>query len=126
MAKKKSKDAAPVPEFAPIFKSLSALVPEDEEAEKRWPYLMSVLLPRYDDAGRLTRESGRLTITCKGTSFCVGIAAPTEGYTGAVMVHSLDAWMDTVEAAIAGNAVVWVTDFQQEKRARQRLKEALQ
>jgi hypothetical protein len=121
MAKKKLPEAKVVPETAELLEGVRCLVPSDPEGETLFPLLMSLLLPRYDTEGRLTRESGRLSITARGNAWFVRIDCPTEGYAADVHIASLSSALTDVEEALRTKRVVWIVDFAAQKRARQRL-----
>jgi hypothetical protein len=125
MAAKKKGEKELKPDIAELFKSLSKPVPSDEEARQKWPTLMDCLLPRYDAQGKMTREAGRLTIKAQGTAWLVSLACPTEEYATSIVVQELGQTFETFEAALAGNGVNWIPDYESVKKARQRLKDAV-
>lgn len=126
MAKKSS--SAPqklVAETADALRNVRVSGPEDPEAGMMLPVLLDLLMPRYDAEGHLTRESGRMSLTARGSSWVVRIDCPTEGYAADIAVPSLVDFVTAVESAVASGKIAWQHDFAAQKKARQRLKERL-
>lgn len=121
MAKKKTPETKVIPDSAELLAGVRCLVPADPEGEMLFPLVLQLLLPRYDAEGRLTRESGRLSVTARGNAWFVRIDCPTEGYAADVHITSLSTLVNEVEATLADKRVVWITDYAAQKRARQRL-----
>jgi len=121
MAKRKTTERVVQPSHAELLKGVRCLVPQDPEAEMLYPLLCSLLLPRYDAEGHLTRESGRLALHARGNAWFARIDCPTEGYAADIHVVSLSTLLQEVEAALGSGRVVWITDYAAQKKARQRL-----
>ncbi len=101
------------------------LVPDDDDAIKAYPTLLSLLLPVYDDHGRLCREGASLSIRVDGSLYRATLSCPTEGYQGTVTTNRLLMFLGDIEQVINLPDFNWTKDYDSLKKSKQRLKELL-
>lgn len=121
MSMKETVRAEPVP----ILIGKVGIPPQDDEATKEWPILMELLLPKYDHKGRMTRESGTLSVRCEGSLFRITITCPTEDAQASMDYHQLVDILTTVERWLLTGKANWAPTWKTRERARQRLKDSI-
>lgn len=120
-----SKTTKLIPEFAPILLGKLGISPHDDDADRLWPNLMQLLLPKYDSSHRLTREAGVLTLRVDGSLFRVSVVCPSEAVQTAVAMHSVVDLLSQVERYLSSDMLDWTPTFDKKKRAGQALKNVL-
>lgn len=93
----------------------------DDDGEKRYPTLYSLLAPSFHD-GECVRVSGRMTIKVVGSHYMVTIACPTEELQATLLLPSMEELLDKLEQMVQSPETKWVPDFDSLKRARQQAK----
>lgn len=109
----------------PILIGKVGIPPHDEDAVKEWPVLMELLLPRYDLKGRMTRESGSLSVRCEGSLFRVTITCPTEDAQASMDTDGLIDLLTRIEQWLLTGRANWAPTWKTRERARQRLKDSI-
>jgi hypothetical protein len=114
-----------VPEYAPVLIGKRGLSPHDDVAAREWPTLMQLLLPRFDDKRRLTREAGVISIRVDGPLFRVSVVCPTEGVQAVLGTTSLMQLMEQLELFVGDPLTSWVPTYESKKRTGQSLRSVL-
>ncbi len=112
-------------EPSPILIGKVGVPPHDEEAVKEWPTLMELILPKFDHKGRMTRESGTLSVRCEGSLFRITITCPTEDAQTTFDYHQLVDFLTTVEQWLISGKANWSPTWKTREKARQRLKDSI-
>jgi hypothetical protein len=86
---------------------------------------MGMLLPKYDEKGRLTREPGILSIKVDGPIFRVALICPSEEGQAVMGFGSLIDLFDRIEASIFAPETIWTKTFDSKKRSGQALRSLL-
>jgi hypothetical protein len=95
--------------------------PEDDAAAAKWPNLLALLTPLFDE-GKCKRLAGRLTIKILGGYYVVSIACPTEKLQTTAVLRSVVDLFDQLEQHVTSGLCVWLPDFESQKKARQQAK----
>lgn len=113
------------PDLHPKLLGKLGLSPHDDEAVRLWPELMGMLLPKYDDKKRLTREPGILSLKVDGPIFRVSLICPSEeGQTVFNLTTVVDLF-DQLERNVVDPTTVWTRTFDAKKRTGQALRTLL-
>lgn len=113
------------PQRAPSLLGKLGVAPHDDNACKEWPTLMELFLPRYDEKGRLVRDSGSINIRCEGSLFRLTLTLPTDDATTSVDISELQDLLTHLECHVSSPSANWVQLWDSRKKARQKLKELL-
>src|ERR1700687_821026 len=90
---------------------------DDPAALEGCPTLYDLLRPRWKD-GKCTRMGGSLSLRVVGGFYVVRLSCPTEQVTATVCLTSLANLSADLEAAVQSNSVVWLPDYESQKKAR--------
>jgi hypothetical protein len=113
------------PEFSPILLGKVGLSPHDDHAVQAFPTLMSLLLPRYDDRKRLTREPGIITLRVDGSLYRITLVCPTDGYQTLLETDTVVEILEQLELHVTSGKATWVPTWDSKKRAGQQLRKLL-
>lgn len=114
-----------IPQFNQSLLGKLGLSPHDDEAAQQWPLLIEMLLPKYDDKGRLTREAGILSIKVDGPVFRVSMICPSEEGQTVMTLSSIVGLLDQLEVILNDPRTVWTKTFDSKKRTGQALRNVL-
>jgi hypothetical protein len=95
--------------------------PEDAQGVEKHPFLTDLLFPRFKD-GKCVRQAGRLTLKIVGGYYVVTVACPTESVQTTLVFRTLEALLDQVEQSVQLSTIVWLPDFEKQKKDRQQAK----
>lgn len=128
MKKKKAEENGQPPEFqaeqVEFLRNAVSYDVHDDEASKTWPHVFQLLVPRYKD-GALTRQEGSIMLTVRGGRWHVRLEAPTERIKGTFAFVRLSTFLDSLEAAIAGDGVAWEEHYKKRTKDLNRVAEAV-
>lgn len=97
---------------------------QDGRGSDKYPLLLSLLSPVYDDKGRLTWESAKITFTVKTGFLKATIVCPTrQCQTTVTLASVVDCW-DTLEQAIGTGELTWEETYDRIKEEQKLLKAA--
>jgi hypothetical protein len=103
---------------AKALEGISLQAPDDSAAEKTYPLLTDLLLPRFDD-DKCTRVGASLRLRSQGSCWLVTIECPTEGVQTAIGVLTLVDVLTVVECALAAGDCNWGENWATAKKRRQ-------
>lgn len=109
----------------PLLASRRAILPDDDALAKECPTLWSLLMPTFDEKGKLTREGSSVSVRVDGSLYRATVSCPTEGYQGSVTTNRLLMLWSDIEQVVNLPEFNWVQDYDSLKKAKQRLKEML-
>src|ERR1700686_2587895 len=90
---------------------------QDSSGLEQCPTLYDLLRPRFKD-GRCTREGGHLSIRVVGGHYVVKLACPSEEVQTTFPLDTLCMLESCLETAVRSNTIVWLPDYESQKRAR--------
>lgn len=105
------------PAVVSLIQSTSAKAPDDPEGKSKWPALLELLCPIWED-GVCKRQAGKLQITLTGPYFIISLGCPTERVECQLMVESLSTALDELEASLHSGRAKWVDDWRKKKESR--------
>lgn len=114
------------PSYHPMLVGKKALAPHDDQSAKQWPVLMSLLMPKFNDKGKYTREPGVLSVRIDGSVFRISVVCPTDGVQTVLELTSLFDLFTQIEQHVSRSSTVWVPTYDAKKRAGQKLKSLLE
>lgn len=112
-------------ERAACLATISAPIPSDADFAERCPTLFDLLCPRWRD-NKQTRQPSRIGVKAEGSVWRVTIDCPTEGLATTILVPYLFELWPYVEAKITNREVVWIPNYDAQKRARQGVEDLLE
>lgn len=120
-----SEQKKPKVEAAKILSKRVQAVLSDVEGKKAYPNILDLLAERWD-AGKMTRQPGRLSVRIEGAAIIVQIECPTEGLQTSFQVGSFSSLFEEAEKILTEGKCQWALTWDRKKNNRPTIETAIQ
>jgi len=115
----------PVVEAAKILAKRAQAVLDDAEGKKAFPNVLDLLAERWQ-AGKMTRQPGRLSVRLEGSAIIVVIECPTEGLQTSFAVNSITTLFAEAEKILTQGLCQWQLTWDRKKNNKPVIETAIQ
>lgn len=93
-------------------------LPTDDVLLASCPLTAEILWPKWKD-GKCLRQSGSVRVRLVGGYYLITLHCPTEGVEATLTTDTLVDPLGQLEVALRNDTLVWLPDFERQKKTRQ-------